>query len=92
MKSVICIVAILQICSVSIAMASGKHLFILSGQSNMVGMKPEVSFTPAVTKQFGKENIIVVKKAHSGQSIRSWAKTNHETPPPTTGRDIKLCR
>lgn len=90
MKSVICIVAILQVFSVSIAMASGKHLFILSGQSNMVGMKPEVSFTPAVTKQFGKENIIVVKKAHSGQSIRSWAKTNHETPPPTTGRVPKV--
>ena len=27
---------------------AGKHLFILSGQSNMVGMDPDVSFTPAV--------------------------------------------
>jgi hypothetical protein len=90
MKPVIWIVAILQIFSVSIAMAGGKHLFILSGQSNMVGMKPEVSFTPAVTKKFGKENIIIVKKAHGGQSIRSWAKTNHESPPPTRGRVPKV--
>lgn len=69
---------------------AGKHLFILSGQSNMVGMKPEVSFTPAVTKAFGKDNIIVVKNANSGQSIRSWAKTNHEEPPPTRGRVPKV--
>lgn len=52
----------------------------------MAGMNPEISFTPAVTKAFGKENVIIVKNAHSGQSIRSWAKTNHETPPPTSGR------
>ena len=55
MKPVIWIVAILQIFSVSIAMAGDKHLFILSGQSNMVGMKPEVSFTPTVTKPLAKK-------------------------------------
>ena len=69
---------------------SAKHLFILSGQSNMAGMKPEVSFTPAVTKAFGKENIIVAKSAYSGASIRSWAKSNHEFPPPTRGRVPKV--
>jgi len=31
----------------------GKHLFILSGQSNMVGMDPDVAFTPAVAEAFG---------------------------------------
>lgn len=70
--------------------ADGKHLFILSGQSNMVGMKPEVSFTPAVTKAFGKDNVLIVKDAASGQSIRSWAKSNHEDPPPTKGRVPKV--
>ena len=65
---------------------AGKHLFILSGQSNMVGMDPALSFTPAVTKAFGKDRVLVVKNAHGGQSIRSWAKTNHEFPPPTRGR------
>lgn len=68
----------------------GKHLFILSGQSNMAGMDPEVSFTPAVIKAFGKDKVIVVKDAHGGQSIRSWGKSNHEFPPPTTGRVPKV--
>jgi hypothetical protein len=64
----------------------GKHLFILSGQSNMVGLDPDLSFTPGVAEAFGQDNVIVVKDAHGGQSIRSWAKTNHEFPPPTQGR------
>jgi len=64
----------------------GKHLFILSGQSNMVGMDPDVSFAPAVAAKLGKGRVIIVKDAHGGQSIRSWCRTNHEFPPPTTGR------
>jgi hypothetical protein len=68
----------------------GKHLFILSGQSNMVGLKPDISFTPTVTEAFGKSAVIVVKDAHSGQSIRSWCKSNHEYPPPTVGRVPKV--
>lgn len=50
----------------------GKHLFILSGQSNMEALNPAVSFTPTVTVKFGKENIIIVKDASSGQPIRRW--------------------
>ncbi len=68
----------------------GKHLFILSGQSNMVGMDPELSFIPTVSKAFGKNGVIIVKDAASGQSIRSWCKSNHEFPPPTTGRVPKV--
>jgi hypothetical protein len=52
----------------------GKHLFILSGQSNMAGMNPKVSFTPTVVAAFGKENVIVVKSAQGGQPIRKWYK------------------
>jgi hypothetical protein len=52
----------------------GKHLFILSGQSNMARFDPNVSFTPAVEKEFGKENVIVVKNAQGGQPIRRWYK------------------
>jgi hypothetical protein len=74
----------------AIAADVGKHLFILSGQSNMVGLKPEQSFTPAVTAAFGAERILVVKDAHGGQSIRSWCKTNLEDPPPTVGRVPKV--
>ncbi len=50
----------------------GKHLFILSGQSNMVGLNPEESFTPAITSKFGANNIIVVKDASGGKPIRRW--------------------
>jgi hypothetical protein len=72
------------------ALKDGKHLFILSGQSNMVGLKPAISFTPAVAEAFGKSSVIVVKDAHSGQSIRSWCKENHEDPLPTAGRVPKV--
>ncbi len=72
--------------SADIELYKGKHLFILSGQSNMVGLKPDISFTPAVVEAFGKSPVIVVKDAHSGQSIRSWCKENHEDPLPTVGR------
>ncbi len=66
----------------------GKHLFILSGQSNMAGLKPEESFTPTVEKKFGKENVIVVKHAVGGQPIRRWYKNWKDaegTAPPKTG-------
>lgn len=69
---------------------TGKHLFILSGQSNMAGLKPDLSFTPAVAQAFGESEVIVVKSAYSGASIRSWAKSNHEDPPPTAGRVPKV--
>jgi len=52
----------------------GKHLFILSGQSNMAGLNPDISFVPAVEKEFGKENVIVVKDARGGRPIRDWHK------------------
>ena len=52
----------------------GKHLFILSGQSNMAGMNPKVSFAPTVAAAFGNENVIVVKSAQGGQPIRKWYK------------------
>lgn len=54
--------------------AAENHLFILSGQSNMAGLNPKVSFTPAVEAAFGKENVTVVKNAHGGQPLRRWYK------------------
>ena len=70
--------------------AVGKHLFILSGQSNMVGLDPNIAFTPSVTAALGKDAVIIVKDAHGGQSIRSWCKFNLEDPPPTAGRIPKV--
>lgn len=50
------------------------NLFILSGQSNMVRLQPQESFTPMVEGAFGKENVIVVKDAEGAQPIRRWYK------------------
>ncbi|WP_145054603.1 sialate O-acetylesterase [Lignipirellula cremea] len=52
----------------------GIRLFILSGQSNMVGLKPEVSFTPAVKDAYAGEEVVVVKNASGGKPIRLWYK------------------
>lgn len=56
------------------AVEQGKHLFILSGQSNMKGLQPELSFIPTVKSKLGKDNVIVVLDAASGQPIRRWYK------------------
>ena len=52
----------------------GKHLFILSGQSNMVGLNPKESFIPTINKKFGVDNVITVKYAKGSQPIRRWYK------------------
>ncbi|MEO1614350.1 MAG: sialate O-acetylesterase [Planctomycetota bacterium] len=51
------------------------HLFVLSGQSNMQGHRPEEAFTPAVEAAFGKENVLVIQDAQGGQPILRWLKT-----------------
>jgi hypothetical protein len=58
----------------SASLADDLHLFILSGQSNMAGLRPEASFIPTVEKEFGAANTIVVKDAVGGQPIRRWFK------------------
>jgi len=55
------------------------HLFILSGQSNMVGLNPDLSFTPTVTKALTPGKVIVIKDAMGAQPIRRWYKK--WTPP-----------
>ncbi|PQJ27622.1 hypothetical protein BSZ32_03330 [Rubritalea profundi] len=40
---------------------TGKHLFILSGQSNMTGTV-KGAFAARVAKHFGKENVVVVMR------------------------------
>ncbi|MDO9106523.1 MAG: sialate O-acetylesterase [Methylovulum sp.] len=77
MKKMIYIVLLFW-CGIAIA-AEGvqtqkNRLFILSGQSNMVRLDPELSFTPTLKKAFPGENIVVVKVAKIGQPIRRWSK------------------
>ena len=69
------VTAVLALTSSSVlAGEGGKHLFVLSGQSNMQGHRPEEAFTPAVEKEFGKEHVIVVQDALGGQPIQRWYK------------------
>ena len=52
----------------------GKHLFLLSGQSNMSRFKPKQWFTPGIHKALGAENVIVCFEAKGGQPISKWFK------------------
>ena len=50
---------------------TGRHLFILSGQSNMTGMVRD-AFVDRIQKRFGRENTAVVMRMKSGRGIRFW--------------------
>lgn len=50
------------------------HLFILSGQSNMQGMKPEAGFVPEAKKLFSGNEVGYIKIAKGGRPIRLWVK------------------
>ena len=50
----------------------GKHLFILSGQSNMERHRPEEAFNPTVKAALGADQVIVVQDAMGGQPIQRW--------------------
>ena len=63
----------------SLRSEEGVHLFVLSGQSNMAGHRPEEAFTPAIEKALGKENVIIIQDAMGGQPIYRWYK-NWEPP------------
>jgi len=71
-KTIVLMILIAIMISSCVSKQEGKHLFILSGQSNMAGLRPEESFTPAIKEKFGEENVIVVKDAFGGQPIRRW--------------------
>lgn len=72
----LCLIVLIGLLWISCRNAAeeGVHLFILSGQSNMVRLNPKQSFTPALEKAFGKAKVIVVKDAKDGQPIRRWYK------------------
>jgi hypothetical protein len=82
MKKILLFVCSVLLICLTVSAEEGKHLFILSGQSNMAGLNPDTSFTPAVEKEFGKERVIVVKSAQGGQPIRRW----HKDWKPAEGR------
>jgi hypothetical protein len=77
MKSIPVLLFCLLIASASTALAAEEkkvRLFILSGQSNMAGLKEEESFTPRLKAAFPDDEVIVAKFARNGQLIRTWYK------------------
>lgn len=63
----------------------GKHLFILSGQSNMEGLNHQEFFNPRIEKALGKEKVIIVKYAKGTQPILQWYKAWKSPQPDTFG-------
>ena len=74
LKTATCFSLVWVMGGICLGQSPGKHLFILSGQSNMKGHRPDEAFTPAVSKALGKENVIVIQDAQGGQPIHRWYK------------------
>ncbi len=55
------------------ATKSERHLFILSGQSNMTGGL-KAGFAKTVADTFGEDKVVVVHHSKSGRGIRFWDK------------------
>ena len=68
------IITIVALSGLLSAEESGKHLFILSGQSNMARFKPALWFTPGISEALGADNVIVSFHAKGGQPISKWYK------------------
>ena len=73
-KFLVLIIFIISSCSEN----KKKHLFILSGQSNMVLLNEKETFIPMLEKKFGENMILVVKDAKGGEPIRRWYKKWNE--------------
>jgi len=58
----------------SLAAEKPVHIFILSGQSNMARMKPQVGFEPEARQLFPDADIVYMKVSRGGQPIRLWVK------------------
>ena len=58
----------------TLAPTGKQHLFIMTGQSNMKNLDLNLSFTPTVEAEFGKENVMVIKDSQGGRPIRQWYK------------------
>ncbi len=75
MKLPICLAAAVSGLLASQAQAGERHLFLLSGQSNMAGLKEKTSVLPELKKLLPGADIQHVKFARGGQPIRKWVKT-----------------
>ena len=69
------LIAAFSLSLAALAPAGERHVAILSGQSNMAGLKPESAFTPELKKLLPGTEVVVTKFAKGGQPIRKWVKT-----------------
>lgn len=75
MKRIVLCVTLALVCGTMLAAGAPPrrlHVFLLSGQSNMAGLNPDLSFTPALTNAFPGDEILVIKVAYNGEPIRKW--------------------
>ncbi|MDP6360773.1 MAG: sialate O-acetylesterase [Planctomycetota bacterium] len=68
----ISVVSILMAFKIGFAEDKPVHIFILSGQSNMAGMKPKLGFEPEAKLLFPDATVPYIKVARGGQPIRYW--------------------
>ena len=67
---------------------TGKHLFILSGQSNMTGTVRD-AFAQRAQQRLGEQNAVVVMRMKSGRGIRFWV-TDYRQPDGRNLSDKKM--
>lgn len=69
-KFVTFIFLLILVCPIS--SYSEQNLFILSGQSNMALLDPDITFIPIIKRHYGKSNTIFVHDAMGSQPISGW--------------------
>ncbi|MDA8774439.1 sialate O-acetylesterase [Opitutales bacterium] len=69
---IITLLTLLLTASVVTAADKPVHLFILSGQSNMVRMNPNAGFMPEAGKLFKDEEVLYIKVSKGSQPICRW--------------------
>ena len=87
MKSLFLLTLISLGCLSVTAADEAKHLFLLSGQSNMSRFQHKQFFIPAVQAAYGADRVIIIKNAQGGQPIskwyKAWASSKGEKPKET---------
>lgn len=74
LKSPLILILSLNIFIFSSCSPQDKHLFILSGQSNMSRLNHTSNFDKVIHQELGQDNTIIVHHAFGGQPIREWYK------------------
>ena len=71
-------VPFLLVCAAAAAEDKPLHFFILSGQSNMAGMNPQLGFVPEAERLFPDAEVAFIKVASGGKPIRMWVEEWNE--------------